>query len=45
MKMTVPKALRGKSIHDIEPGQRFCRSYFLLFGVIPLDYDDITSPS
>jgi ligand-binding SRPBCC domain-containing protein len=42
MKMTVPGPLRGKSIHDLELGKRLGRSYFLLFGFIPFDYDDIT---
>jgi ligand-binding SRPBCC domain-containing protein len=41
MRMTVPKQLKGKTIHDVELGKRVCRSWFLLFGFLPFDYDDI----
>ena len=39
--MTVPRPLRGKTIGDVEPGQRLGRSWLLLFGLIPFDYDDL----
>jgi hypothetical protein len=40
MRMTVPPPLRGKTIDDVGPGQRLGRSWLLLFGVIPFEYDD-----
>jgi hypothetical protein len=39
--MTMPSGLRGKTIEDIEPGMRAGRSWILLFGLLPVDYDDI----
>jgi ligand-binding SRPBCC domain-containing protein len=41
MKMTMPRSMRGKTIADVEPGQRIGRSWILLFGLIPFDYDDL----
>jgi ligand-binding SRPBCC domain-containing protein len=41
MRMTMPRSLRGKTIDDVEAGQRLGRSWLLLFGVIPFDYDDL----
>ncbi|MCM6772534.1 hypothetical protein NDR87_00375 [Nocardia sp. CDC159] len=42
LRMTVPGPFRGRTIADIEPGTRLGRSFFLLFGVLPIDFDDIT---
>lgn len=42
MKMTVPRAFRDVTIEQMEPGTRLGRSYFLLAGFLPFDYDDIT---
>lgn len=42
MRMTVPRALRGATLDDLPLGQRAGRSWILLFGVIPIDYDDMT---
>jgi ligand-binding SRPBCC domain-containing protein len=42
IKMTVPKAFGGRGISDVELGQRVGRSWFLLLGFMPFDYDDIT---
>ncbi len=42
LRMTVPGPFRGRTIADIEPGTRLGRSYFLLFGALPIDFDDIT---
>jgi ligand-binding SRPBCC domain-containing protein len=42
LRMTVPRPFRGVTIDDIEPGTKLGRSIFLLFGVLPFDYDDIT---
>jgi hypothetical protein len=41
MRMTMPSSLRGKTIDDVEPGRRLGRSWLLLFGVLPVDYDDL----
>ena len=41
MRMTIPSRLRGKTIDDVEPGERLGRSWLLLFGVLPFDYDDL----
>ncbi|MGO4613538.1 hypothetical protein AB4305_16690 [Nocardia sp. 2YAB30] len=42
LKMTVPQPFRGRTIADIEPGTNLGRSFFLLFGLVPIDFDDIT---
>lgn len=42
LRMTVPRRFRGRTIDDIEPGTRLGRSYFLLFGILPIDFDNIT---
>ncbi len=42
IKMTMPKAFRGKSIGEVSPGTHIGKSLLLLFGVIPFGYDDIT---
>jgi hypothetical protein len=39
-RMTVPRGFRGKSIADLEPGARPGRSWLLLGGVVPVDFDD-----
>jgi ligand-binding SRPBCC domain-containing protein len=42
MRMTVPRALEGKSIHEVPMGVKIGRSWFFLFGLFPIDFDDIT---
>jgi hypothetical protein len=42
LRMTVPPALRGVGIGDLEPGAFVCRSWLILGGLIPVDYDDLT---
>ncbi len=42
LRMTIPGPFRGRTIADIEPGTNLGRSFFLLFGVVPIDFDDIT---
>jgi hypothetical protein len=42
MRMTAPRGRRQLSADRIEPGQRLFRSWLLLFGVVPVDYDDLT---
>ena len=39
--MTVPRGLEDFGIGDVEPGQVIGRSWVLLFGLIPFDYDDL----
>ena len=41
IRMTMPRALRGRTIDDVEPGQPLGRSWLLLLGVVPFDYDDL----
>jgi hypothetical protein len=42
MRMTVPRDLRDATLDDLPLGQRAGRSWVLLFGLIPVDYDDLT---
>lgn len=39
--MTVPRGAGGFGIEDVRPGERIGRSWVLLFGLIPFDYDDL----
>lgn len=41
LRMTMPRDLRGKTIDDVEVGVPLGRSWILLFGLIPVDYDDL----
>jgi ligand-binding SRPBCC domain-containing protein len=41
LQMTMPAALRGRTIDDLPLGRRLGRSWLLLFGLIPVDYDDL----
>jgi hypothetical protein len=40
LRMTVPRGLDSLDLHALGPG-RLGRSWVLLFGLIPVDYDDI----
>jgi ligand-binding SRPBCC domain-containing protein len=40
LRMTMPRSMHGKTIADVEPG-KLGRSWLLLGGVIPVDYDDL----
>jgi hypothetical protein len=40
LRMTVPRGLDTLDLHSLQPG-RLGRSWILLFGVLPVDYDDI----
>ena len=40
LRMTVPRGLDSLDLHDLEPGP-LGRSWLLLFGFIPFDYDEI----
>jgi ligand-binding SRPBCC domain-containing protein len=41
LRMTMPRSLRGKTISDVPLGERLGRSWILLFGLLPIDYDDL----
>jgi ligand-binding SRPBCC domain-containing protein len=41
MRMTVPRRLRHMSLDDVELGVRLCRSWVLVLGVVPFEYDDL----
>jgi ligand-binding SRPBCC domain-containing protein len=41
-RMTAPRVLRERGLERVKLGQRICRSWVLLLGVLPVDYDDIT---
>lgn len=40
--MTVPKGVRSLSDVQITPGTHMFRSYVFLFGLLPIDYSDMT---
>ena len=42
MRMTAPPHIRRLDASDVRIGERLCRSWMLLFGVVPVDYDDLT---
>jgi hypothetical protein len=42
MRMTAPTEWQTLSVDRVEPGQRLFRSWLLLLGVLPIDYDDLT---
>jgi ligand-binding SRPBCC domain-containing protein len=42
LRMTVPRPFRDVTIDDVAPGTKLGRSFFLLFGILPIDYDNIT---
>lgn len=42
MRMTVPRGLKRIDPAEITLGERIGRSWILLFGLVPIDYDDLT---
>ncbi|HEY3829805.1 MAG TPA: hypothetical protein VGL57_11465 [Solirubrobacteraceae bacterium] len=42
LRMTAPRNLREHGLANVTVGERVCRSWVLLLGVLPVDYDDIT---
>jgi ligand-binding SRPBCC domain-containing protein len=42
MRMTSPRGVRERGLEGVVLGERICRSWVLLLGFIPFDYDDIT---
>jgi ligand-binding SRPBCC domain-containing protein len=41
MRMTMPRSMRGRTIEQVPLGERLGRSWILLFGLLPVDYDDL----
>jgi ligand-binding SRPBCC domain-containing protein len=41
MRMSVPRRLRDTSLEEVELGVRVCRSWVLVLGVVPFEYDDL----
>lgn len=41
-RMTVPKGLAGARLDDLPAGRSAGRSWLLLFGLVPVDFDDLT---
>jgi hypothetical protein len=41
-RMTAPRPLREQGLAGVVLGERMCRSWILLLGLVPVDYDDIT---
>jgi ligand-binding SRPBCC domain-containing protein len=41
-RMTAPARVRERGLDDVAIGRRICRSWVLLFGVLPVDFDDLT---
>jgi hypothetical protein len=42
LKMTAPRRSRQLDVSTVRPGERLGRSWLLLFGLVPVDYDDVT---
>jgi ligand-binding SRPBCC domain-containing protein len=41
LRMTSTRGLRETGLAEVRVGERICRSWVLLLGVLPVDYDDI----
>ena len=41
LKMTMPKGVTGATIEDVPVGETLGRSWILLGGLVPVDYDDL----
>ena len=42
LRMTAPRRVRSLEDVQVRPGERLFRSYVFLFGVLPIDYSDMT---
>lgn len=42
LRMTVPRGVEQLDLSELPLGRRVGRSWILLFGVLPFDYDDVT---
>jgi ligand-binding SRPBCC domain-containing protein len=40
-RMTAPRRVREQGLGAVEVGRRLCRSWVLVLGILPVDYDDI----
>lgn len=45
LKMTAPAHVRSRGLEGVTTGERICRSWILLFKLIPVDYDDLVLES
>lgn len=41
LRMTMPATLRGRNLDEVEAGEPLGRSWILLAGLVPVDYDDL----
>ena len=41
MRMTMPPSMRAKTIDEVPLGEPLGRSWILLFGLVPVDYDNL----
>ena len=41
LRMTMPSSMRGKTIEEVPLAEHLGRSWILLFGFLPVDYDDL----
>ena len=41
LRMTMPRSLRNSTISEVPLGKPLGRSWILLFGLVPVDYDDL----
>ena len=41
-RMTFPADIASLDPENVPLGERICRSWILLFGLVPIDYDDLT---
>ena len=41
LRMTMPRGVEGDSIEDVPTGETLGRSWILLGGILPVDYDDL----
>ena len=41
LRMTMPRGLRGRTIDEVEVGTPLGRSWILLGGLVPVDFDDL----
>ena len=39
LKMTAPRNVKDAGLSEVVIGEKLCRSWLLLFGVVPIDYD------
>jgi len=42
MKMTIPRGIESFSLDSVTLGERIGRSWILLGGILPIEYDDVT---